>query len=298
MRIVFLLLAIFSGAAFAADSHDVYYQGNLTPLNIMPTFEKGYLAVYDIDHQIALYTHDGSLLYRVTAQVDGASFTHISNAAVDENGTLAVAVDFRMPTAAAPSGGILTFDPTGAQIGLINTGGYLPTQVSFGPDHSTWAIGYYRPSKPDDYFVLRNYSSTGELIGGYLPRSSFEPELAPVGPCIGGWQLRVSDRNVVALFYASSIYKPGQQERAMLQWVETDLRGKELLRRDLPRTHFALGRNGSFYGQFDGVAVLDGTTGKWRKVAAGDGTLLGADSDTLVFLPAPGNMLRWVPVGH
>jgi len=151
----------------------------------------------------------------------------------------------------------------------------------------------------DDYFVLRNYSTTGNLIGGFLPRSSFAPDLGPVGPEIGSWQLGVSDRNVVALFYVSSIYQPGQPERTMIQLVETDLKGNELLRHDLPRTHdFALTRNGDFYGQIDGLAVFDRATRKWRRVSRSHGTLLGADGDNLVFLPKGGNMLRWVPAGQ
>jgi len=299
MRFVFLLLAFSTAAGFAADTRDVYYQGPLAPLNILPSFEKGYLAVYDLDDQVALYAPDGSLAYRASPHIEGASYVTVYNAGADENGTLAVAVEFRMPKAAERSGGIVIFDQKGAQSVAINTGAFRPTQLSFGPDHSIWTIGYYPAPEPEDYSVLRNYSATtGELIGGYLPRSSFAPDLGPVGPNIGGWQLRVSDRNVVALFYWSSIYKPGQPERRMLQWVETDLKGKELLRRDLPRTRFALSKNGDFYGQFDGVSVFDKTNGRWRKVSQAPGELLGADGNNLVFMMRGSNIARWVPAGQ
>jgi hypothetical protein len=48
--VLFLLLLLMSGASATAQVHDVHYQGNLTPLNTTPTFDHGYLVVYDWDH--------------------------------------------------------------------------------------------------------------------------------------------------------------------------------------------------------------------------------------------------------
>jgi len=125
MRFVFLLLAVFSAGAFAAESHDVFIQGPPSPLSTMPTFEKGYLAVYDIDRRISLYAPDGSLAYRATPQVEGASYVFTLNAGADENGSLAAAVQFGIPKVSDRSGGIVVFDPTGTQRAAINTGAYF-----------------------------------------------------------------------------------------------------------------------------------------------------------------------------
>ena len=57
---LFLLFLIMSGAAATAQVHDVYYQGNLTPRNTTPTFDHGYLVVYNRDHRIDVFALDGA----------------------------------------------------------------------------------------------------------------------------------------------------------------------------------------------------------------------------------------------
>ncbi|MGO9273276.1 MAG: hypothetical protein ACLQOO_24075 [Terriglobia bacterium] len=48
-----------SGGSAAAQVHDVYYQRSLTPLNTTPTFDHGYLVVYDWDHRVDVFTPMG-----------------------------------------------------------------------------------------------------------------------------------------------------------------------------------------------------------------------------------------------
>ena len=61
MRALFLLFAsILCHTVFAATLHEVYYQGDLTPLNITPTFDKGYLFVYD-SQKIDVYAPEPQL---------------------------------------------------------------------------------------------------------------------------------------------------------------------------------------------------------------------------------------------
>lgn len=301
MRVLCLLFAMVSGIAFAAETHDVFYPGMLAPLNTMPTFDKGYLVVYDFDSKITLYTPDGSLMYSATAHIDDATYVRVWNAGVDTDGTLAAAIDYKARKANARSGGIAIFDRTGLQTKFFVTGAYWPTQVAFGPDHSIWTIGYREASdgSKNDYFVLRNYSREGQEIGAFLPRSSFPPQPDPVGPCIGGWQLRVVNGKVGALFYGSSLLKPGQESRPMLEWVETDLKGKELGRYDVPGARFALTQAGNIYAQLHGVRVFERATSSWRPVPGmPDGTLLGADGNSLVFNLKGTNVLRWVPASQ
>src|ERR1700686_2135677 len=82
---------IYAALAFA-QVHDVHYQGNLTPLNTTPTFDHGYLVVYDWDHRIDVFAPDGALMYSVAAKVPGSDWANIENGAIDEDGTLAAAV--------------------------------------------------------------------------------------------------------------------------------------------------------------------------------------------------------------
>jgi|ERR1017187_6219206 hypothetical protein len=300
LALLMFLAMVFPGSAVAAEAHDVFYQGNLAPRNIVPTFENGYLVVYDIDSKIALYAPDGSLVYKAAAQVDGASWVHVSNAGVDSDGTLAAAVEYRRPKASDQRGGIAILDRTGAQTLFLDTGEYSPTHVSFGPDHSIWTIGWRRNASDSDYFVLRNYSIAGQLIGAFLSRSSFEPEPDPVGPCEGGWQLRVVNGKVGALFYSSSILKPGQRPRPLAEWVETDLKGKEIGRYDVPASMLAFTQGGALYAQLPGgISVFEWATSHWRPLTGmPDGILVGAEGASLVFELRGENTLRWVPVSQ
>ena len=94
MVLLCLVIAIASCAtALAAEARDVYYQGDLTPLNIVPTFDNGYLVVYD-QNKINVYAPDGSPVYSASSQVQSAHWAGIQNAAVDTDGTLVAAVEY------------------------------------------------------------------------------------------------------------------------------------------------------------------------------------------------------------
>src|SRR5579863_4818586 len=95
MRRLSPLLTIFV-LPLVVQARDVYYQGDLAPLNILPTFDKGYLAVYEREHTIALYGPDGTLAYRAMPQVPGAKWTDVMNAAPDNDGSVAIAVACRI----------------------------------------------------------------------------------------------------------------------------------------------------------------------------------------------------------
>src|SRR5712692_883088 len=91
-RLYLISTIAFSTAAVANDSvREVYYQGLLAPQNVTPTFDKGYLIVYDFD-QIDVYRPDGWPMYKVAAHVPNAKSSSIINAAVETDGTLASAV--------------------------------------------------------------------------------------------------------------------------------------------------------------------------------------------------------------
>ena len=220
---------------------------------------------------------------------------------------MAGAVEYsRDGTSRTIGGGIAVFDRSGKQMRFFDTGTYLPTQVCFAPDHSIWTLGWQGPkaSGPDqdnDYFILRNYSQEGQKFGAFLPRSSFEPEPDPIGPITGGWQLRIINDRIGALFYGSSILAPGQKSRPA-QWVEVDLKGKVLGRWEVGTEWFpwAFAQSGNLYTQTrDAVLMFDRSTKAWRRVAGTPaGLLLGADGDNLVFEVRGTSILRWVPASQ
>ncbi len=77
----FCLLLLLATALASGQMRDVHYRGSLTPLHITPTFDHGYLTVYDHDPDLDVYAPDGSLMYRTSAQAPDGSHARIGNAA-------------------------------------------------------------------------------------------------------------------------------------------------------------------------------------------------------------------------
>ena len=291
-----LPLLLIAGYALA-QTHDVYYQGDLHPLNIAPTFNHGHLVVYDRDHQTAVFGPDGALLYRATARVPGAKWGDAENADVDADGTMAAAVRVTSPSGEAAGGGIALFDRHGTQIRFFETRDFLPTEVAFGSDRAIWTIGWLgesRSRQTEDYPILRKYSRDGAELGRFLPRASFpapddplrEPLILPV---VGLWRLRVENGHVEVMLHRQGI------------WVQTDLDGKETGRWDVGFNGFprAITDDGQAWRVADSqLQVFNRASGSWRPTpfTAPSGFLLGADGNNLVFELSDHVALRWVPV--
>lgn len=291
------LITLLAALSLVVEAQSVVYQGDLSPLNILPTFDKGYLAVYEPEHAISLYGPDGHLAYKATVQAPHATSTTVDNAAPDSDGSLAVSVEYRVEQEELFRGGIAFLDSAGNQTAFIATGsGYRPTQVCFGPDHSIWTIGWRGPEDPprsaEDYFILRNYGRDGRLVGAYLPRSSFEQD--PTRPMIGGWQLRSANGRIGALFFGPSAGPKRDQE-----WIETDLHGNIVRRLDIPKTTIeGFTNDGSLYARqySGGYVTFDPATKSWRTIAGHPGRrLLGADGNNLVFLAGDNTLIWWHP---
>ena len=297
MQVLLMLLLIISGASASAQANDVHYQGQLTPLNITPTFDHGYLVVYDWDHRVDVFAADGALMYSAAANVPGSAWSSIENCAVDADGTMAMAVRPASEPRIPHGGGIALFDRTGAQIRFISTGGYLPSQVAFGPDHSIWTIGWLGDSNASltaDYSTLRNYARDGNEVGEFLPRASFPYGKDLIGgeplilPKLGLWELRVANERVEVVLHRAHL------------WVQTDLNGREMGRWDTQPDGppWAITQDGKAW-RLAGrrLQVFDRSAGVWHEVAfdAPDGRLLGAEGNRLVFLLRDLHTLRWAP---
>ena len=289
-RLYFICSITLSTAGVANDSaREVYYQGLLARQNITPTFDKGYMIVYDVD-QIDVYRPDGWPMYKVTARVPNAKRPSIINAAVDTDGTLAGAVVYPR------GGGIVIFDSAGTQTQFVDTGHYLPSQVCFDADHSIWILGWQEKRKlaeRPEYFLLQHYSHDGQKLGAFLPRSFFaydEFDVEPAYPNVGLWGIRMANNRLGAILGLA---------QGKMQWMEIDLTGKVLARWKITgdRHPAAFTAGGSLYARAGhGVSVFDRAGGNWKPVTGmPDGILLAADGVSLVVWMRNSNVLRWVP---
>ena len=106
---------------------------------------------------------------RATAQVPAAKWTNVVNAAPDNDGSLAIAVEYQLDKLHA--GGVAVFDPTGHQTAFIDTGAnWSPTQLCFGPDHSIWAIGWRDLYSLRRVVLITSFFGISRATGGFLVR--------------------------------------------------------------------------------------------------------------------------------
>ena len=291
-------ICILSASSAFAQGHDVYYQGDLTPLNTTPTFEHGYLAVYDWKNKVDLFSPDGTFLYSAAANVPDADWASILNAGIDSDGTMALAVRAAVNPGFMRGGGIALFDRSGRQLRYFDTGDYFPTQVAFAPDHAIWTIGHLGETvagSTRDYMILRHYSLDGQELGAFLPRSTFPVDeyagtpQPVVMPMLGLWELRVVNDAVDVIFHQAHL------------WVQTDARGKENGRwKTVPPVYrpSAITSDGKAWAkEGNQLKWFDRSLGVWKAVAFNvpNGSLIGADADSLVFLLSDKRTLRRVP---
>jgi hypothetical protein len=286
IRSIVLFAIAFSNVCFASSAvRELKYQADtLTPANITPTFDNGYLVVYAI-RSVLVYEPDGTLAYS-SAIPEGS---HIPNVAVDRDGISAAAVHV-----SGQKGRISIRSRAGAQLTEIDTDQYLPSYICFAPDHSIWATGADMYNSGDEFFILRHHSRDGAELGRFLPRSSFQLRGQPAIDVTGLSGLRAAKNSLGLL-----IGYGGDGGRPAL-WLETDLSGKELGRwtADFDGWPATLTANGAVYAQASGhILSLDRSGKKWNPTRIPtDGLLIGADGETLVFMVRGSPVLRWVPI--
>lgn len=291
-RLLWLIPFLFSQGPVSADAlREVSFQGaDLAPTNTAPTFDHGYVAVYDVD-KINIYSPDGTFAFSFAPPHGGLTV----NVAVDADGTVAAAAGY-VPPDFGP--GIAVMDRTGALQTYIATQPYSPTQVCFAPDHSIWAIGNVRQADTPEYFVFRHYSREGKQLGAFLPTSSLEKAEGgePAMFHVGAWSIRVANNRVGAYLHYG--------DRKKWIWLEFSLDGKELGRWTFPDGFDGMPRaftqSGAVYTRGAlGISLLDHASGAWNPVAPpSEGILLGAFGDDLVFWLRDQARLRYVPVSQ
>jgi len=294
-KLVLVLCLLSSSMALVAQStREVSYRGaDLAPRNTVPSFDHGYLAVFEAIDKISIYAPDGSFAFSIHPSHGGGT---VFSVAMDADGTVAVTNDHGSEKERS---GIVVLDRTGAEKAYFTTGDFRPQHICFAPDHSIWAAGVPQrdpTNESPDFPILRHYSRDGKELGAFLPRSSFEPSpknSPPAGGRLGHWNLRAANNRVgLHLSY------PGIETGVRL-WLEVGLDGKELGRWSIPATFnpAAFTESGQVFGetQNGGVGHLDRETGQWSVTAAPSyGRLVGADGDNLVFSLSNPGLLRYV----
>ncbi|HEY3440945.1 MAG TPA: hypothetical protein VGK29_09345 [Paludibaculum sp.] len=263
------------------------YNGNLTPLNIRPSFDNGHLITYTSQHTITIRPPQGAPAFTLSAH-EPAAGASMSNAAVDTDGVIATSV------LGEKTIGIAIFRPDGNQERIIQTGPYLPSTIRFGTDHTIWTLGEPIPHiKPQpDYAVLRNYSRDGRLLGAYLPRSTFKTDAMLVPSNHGFVLLHIAAGRVGMMLDFT-------QDGRDVQWLETDVAGKETGRWALPRGYWVHGvtTDGTVYATGNPgspLVALHRETREWKTLSIpAEGKLIGVDGEHLVFLEHPSGLAQW-----
>jgi hypothetical protein len=140
--------------------------------------------------------------------------------------------------------GLAMFDSDGIQTGFVDTKKFWPSHVSIAPDHSIWVLGEELYSKnAADYMVVRKYSRDGQLLGSFLPRSTFPAGLEPGGSAPYTSIMTAGDK--IAVVALSGMVGN------LRELIELDDSGNVLgrMRSDkLPVMFYALTSDGGFYG--------------------------------------------------
>jgi hypothetical protein len=261
----------------------------------MPGFYDGYLYSAEPRHMLTLFAPDGHQLFSLPIGGHGNGQVAVESAAVDTDGTLAVA------WRDSPNAGIDMRDLSGTLLRSIDTGRYVPAHISFGTDHSLWALGYQRdasrPMYPDqqDYPIVRKYSRDDKETGAYLPRSLFPAGLPPGN---NEWQSRritvTADRVGVEVLSGNT---SNQRE-----WVELDLNGTVRGRwkldpqNELPGVAFT-NDDQAYVHRYNREAKvrqvfrLNRATSTWDLVSTPNEELYGTDGDKLVFARWPDDLM-------
>ncbi len=260
------------------------FEGSLT----VPKYEGGYVLDWDAPtySKVTLYGPNTKSVYSLPIT---AERTLYGAWAADADGAAA-----RAYRDSQRRGKVDLLEVSGKVTRTVDTGSYIPTHVTFAWDHTIWTLGivYDNGAKDEEFKVLRHYARTGEQLGEALPWS----QIAGENNRYTALQLIEGGRS---LFSANDrIGFIAQVNRGRSKWIEVSFAGTLLGQYDLgsygstepgflPTAMTSSGQvcaRVEQYRRFEGYAVLDRSTGMWRKVAGYPrGTLVGTDGDDLVF---------------
>ena len=302
MRIHRLIVALTSLAVAALPQKAVF-----TPEPCGRTcseiFDRGHLIHLWRPAHVEVHNPEGLRLFEAMAlNPAGRSVGSTRSAAIDTDETVAVTAIWDAPR--GYTGGVVLFDRQGNQTRIIETGRFMPTHVTFDPNHSIWVFGWQRNAEDwaiedtQDYPLIRKFSKSGTEEGRLLSRSAF-----PGRP--GAVELFRAAADRVGMLLAPP---SGAGES---RWLEIDFQGKLLgTWRIGERFPFrvAYTAQGRLYAvDFEAktdrprLAAFDRSSGRWMpsmKFDAGaENTfdrLLGSDGEQLVFSDTRRQKIVWM----
>jgi hypothetical protein len=114
---------------------------------------------------------------RTSFWLTGASVIWINDLAVASADKLFVVGSFSRSAGGVPINFVAESDMAGHTLTTIDMGTYEPELACVSGDGSVWTFGQDWSAERSDipYSLLRNYSSTGRLLGSYLPSDSLPP---------------------------------------------------------------------------------------------------------------------------
>jgi hypothetical protein len=247
-------------------------------------YRNGYMLRFDrmVDRVIRVYGPDGQFRLNLPIQLPDVPITWAYDVAIDSDGSFVAGAaggdgDIRRGVSKS---GLVMFDANGLQTAFIDTGKFWPNHIAIAPDHAIWVLGSQSRSK-DDYNVVRKYSRTGELLGSYLPRSSFPAGLEPGGSSVPA-PIMAAGGKIAIVAFSGMIGN-------LLELIELDGNGNVLgrMRSDKQRVQFyALTSDGAFYGGTNNFLLrFDVAKGVTTEVQAPskEFCLTGADGVNLVY---------------
>lgn len=183
-------------------------------------------------------------------------------------------------------------DRVGKPTLTIDPGLYIVTNITFGPDHTIWTLGYEfsYESQEKQFNIIRHYSRTGEKLGQFADWAQipgFDNSYPRIAPLTGGQRLYAAQDRLG--FQA-------QVEKGRGTWIEVSYDGKLLGTYDLgvyAKLRYVpavMTPDGDVYARirkdrdvFE-YARLDRSQKTWMKLSGyPKGSLIGADNDKLIF---------------
>jgi hypothetical protein len=196
---------------------------------LIPAYYKGYIYWAGRD-PLGIYTPDGHPLYIPTPN------GNVQAVAGDTDGALAVAWNTH------PGAGVIEiYNRSGALTRTIQTGRYLPMHLAYDDNHFLWAFGWQimagtpnRVHDSADYMSVRKFSTDGELVGSYLPRSLFPKGFDP------GYQSWQRSNCITVSHDRIGLWTASGMNSSLTEWVELDFNGNITGRWRLDAFHYDL----------------------------------------------------------
>jgi hypothetical protein len=216
LRAIALLCALCSILSAQSPTRELYTEAVLS--GPLPGLYNGHLYFIDRPNRVRLFSPDGNFATSFEVPDRASEPAYVEGIAIDADGTIADGWGTR-----GTLHGIEIRDESGKLIRAIDTGLFVPNNLTFAPDHSLWVFGWQRdaerPQYPaKDYLTLRHYSSDGKEIGSYLPRSLFPPGLNPGSAQSQERRIFVTAEFIGIVAFSGNV---GSQQ----EWVEVDLNG-------------------------------------------------------------------------